>query len=241
MERVAFITGGSRGIGAAAARLFARAGYRVALGFCESRVAAEQLKAEILAAGQDAHTVRCDVRSEAEICGAVAAAEELGALEVVINSAGAALFGQIQDMTALQMQELLAVNTLGTMLVCREAAKRMIRQKSGCILNISSMWGVVGSSCETVYSASKAAVIGFSRALAKELAPSGVRVNCIAPGVIDTDMNRKLGGEALRQLAEETPLGRLGSAEEVAEAALYLAGAEFVTGQVLTVDGGFAL
>ena len=239
--KVVFISGGSRGIGAAAAELFCENGYFSVVGYCENEAAAQQLVLQLTQRGYAAAAVRCDVRSEAQVQQAVAFAAAQGELAAVINSAGISHFAQIQDESAADMDEVFAVNTRGSMLVCREAAKHMLQNHSGSIINISSMWGMVGASCESVYSASKAAVIGFTKALAKELAASGIMVNCIAPGVIDTDMNRVLGQQTLDALAQETPVGRIGTPREVAQAALYLASASFVTGQVLAVDGGFSL
>lgn len=239
--KVVFISGGSRGIGAAAAELFCENGYFSVVGYCENEAAAQQLVLQLTQRGYAAAAVRCDVRSEAQVQQAVAFAAAQGELAAVINSAGISHFAQIQDESAADMDEVFAVNTRGSMLVCREAAKHMLQNHSGSIINISSMWGMVGASCESVYSASKAAVIGFTKALAKELAASGITVNCIAPGVIDTDMNRVLGQQTLDALAQETPVGRIGTPREVAQAALYLASASFVTGQVLAVDGGFSL
>ena len=239
--KVVFISGGSRGIGAAAAELFCENGYFSVVGYCENEAAAQQLVLQLTQRGYAAAAVRCDVRSEAQVQQAVAFAAAQGELAAVINSAGISHFAQIQDESAADMDEVFAVNTRGSMLVCREAAKHMLQNHSGSIINISSMWGMVGASCESVYSASKAAVIGFTKALAKELAASGITVNCIAPGVIDTDMNRPLGQQTLDALAQETPVGRIGTPREVAQAALYLASASFVTGQVLAVDGGFSL
>ena len=239
--KVVFISGGSRGIGAAAAELFCENGYFSVVGYCENEAAAQQLVLQLTQRGYAAAAVRCDVRSEAQVQQAVAFAAAQGELAAVINSAGISRFAQIQDESAADMDEVFAVNTRGSMLVCREAAKHMLQNHSGSIINISSMWGMVGASCESVYSASKAAVIGFTKALAKELAASGITVNCIAPGVIDTDMNRALGQQTLDALAQETPVGRIGTPREVAQAALYLASASFVTGQVLAVDGGFSL
>ena len=239
--KVVFISGGSRGIGAAAAELFCENGYFSVVGYCENEAAAQQLVLQLTQRGYAAAAVRCDVRSEAQVQQAVAFAAAQGELAAVINSAGISHFAQIQDESAADMDEVFAVNTRGSMLVCREAAKHMLQNHSGSIINISSMWGMVGASCESVYSASKAAVIGFTKALAKELAASGITVNCIAPGVIDTDMNRVLGQQTLDALAQETPGGRIGTPREVAQAALYLASASFVTGQVLAVDGGFSL
>ena len=239
--KVVFISGGSRGIGAAAAELFCENGYFSVVGYCANEAAAQQLVLQLTQRGYAAAAVRCDVRSEAQVQQAVAFAAAQGELAAVINSAGISHFAQIQDESAADMDEVFAVNTRGSMLVCREAAKHMLQSHSGSIINISSMWGMVGASCESVYSASKAAVIGFTKALAKELAASGITVNCIAPGVIDTDMNRVLGQQTLDALAQETPVGRIGTPREVAQAALYLASASFVTGQVLAVDGGFSL
>ena len=239
--KVVFISGGSRGIGAAAAELFCENGYFSVVGYCENEAAAQQLVLQLTQRGYAAAAVRCDVRSEAQVQQAVAFAAAQGELAAVVNSAGISHFAQIQDESAADMDEVFAVNTRGSMLVCREAAKHMLQNHSGSIINISSMWGMVGASCESVYSASKAAVIGFTKALAKELAASGITVNCIAPGVIDTDMNRPLGQQTLDALAQETPVGRIGTPREVAQAALYLASASFVTGQVLAVDGGFSL
>ena len=241
MKKVAFISGGSRGIGAAAAKLFCQNGYFSVIGYNQNQAAAQALVQQLQQQGLQAAAVQCDVRDEQQVQSAIAFAEAQGELAVVVNSAGISHFAQIQDESAAEMDEVFAVNTRGTMLVCREAARGMIARHAGSMINISSMWGVVGASCEAVYSASKAAIIGFTKALAKELAASGITVNCIAPGVIDTDMNRQLGEQVLAELAADTPLGRIGKAEEVAQAALYFAKAPFVTGQVLSVDGGFSL
>ena len=165
--KVVFISGGSRGIGAAAAELFCENGYFSVVGYCENEAAAQQLVLQLTQRGYAAAAVRCDVRSEAQVQQAVAFAAAQGELAAVINSAGISHFAQIQDESAADMDEVFAVNTRGSMLVCREAAKHMLQSHSGSIINISSMWGMVGASCESVYSASKAAVIGFTKALAK--------------------------------------------------------------------------
>ena len=240
MKKVAFISGGSRGIGAAAAKLFCQNGYFSVIGYNQNQAAALALVQQLQQQGLQAAAVQCDVRDEQQVQSAIAFAEAQGELAVVVNSAGVSHFAQIQDESAAEMDEVFAVNTRGTMLVCREAARGMIARHAGSMINISSMWGVVGASCEAVYSASKAAIIGFTKALAKELAASGITVNCIAPGVIDTDMNRQLGEQLLAELAADTPLGRIGRAEEVAQAALFLASdrASFITGAVLPVTGG---
>lgn len=241
MSRVAFVTGGSQGIGAAVCSLLARKGYITVIGYKEHRESAEDLAESLASGGFSAQAFRCDVTLEEDIVRAVAFAESLGDLEVVVNCAGINGSGQIQDLTAEQWHLVFSTNTRGTALVCREASKGMIRRHRGRIINISSIWGLYGASCESVYSASKAAVIGLTKSLAKELGPSGITVNCVAPGVIDTAMNACYSAEEIRALADATPLGRIGRPEEIADAVLYLCEASFVTGQVLTVDGGFTL
>lgn len=241
MRYTALVTGASGGIGKAVAASLCRNGFHTLCGYSSHLEKAEELCDELRSAGHSAIPVRLDVTSEEDIIEAVAAAASAGPLAAVVNCAGIASIRQIQDVTADEISRILSVNLAGTITVCREAAKVMIRQKSGSIVNISSMWGVTGASCESVYSASKGGIISFTRALAKELGPSGITVNCIAPGVIDTEMNSMLSEEDLAALADETPLGRIGLPEDIAEAALYLCRASFVTGQCLTVDGGLTL
>ena len=164
-------------------------------------------------------------------------------IDVLINNAGIAQIGLLTDLTDEAWDEVFAVNVGGVFRVTRAVLPGMISRRTGSIINLSSMWGETGASCEVAYSAAKAAVIGLTKALAKEVGPSGVRVNCVSPGLIDTDMNAELDDNALRELAEETPLSRVGAAEEVAKAALFLAGdgASFTTGQVLGVSGGLQI
>ena len=161
-------------------------------------------------------------------------------IKVLVNNAGISYVGVIQDTTAAEWDKIFGVNVRGAFLCSRAVTDRMIGAGGGSIINISSIWGEVGASCEVAYSASKAALIGFTRALSKELAPSGVRVNCISPGVIDTSMNAHLTQEELEELIEQIPMGRLGTGEDVAKACAYLAEAQYVTGVVLPVGGGFA-
>lgn len=229
MKRV-FITGGSRGIGAACVRAFAGRGDAVTFTYNKSEAAALALAREV-----GACAVRCDVTDIPALEGAIQAA---GDVDVLINNAGISHVGLITDITYEEYRELFAVNTDAAFFATRAALPAMIRRGSGAVINISSMWGQVGASCEVAYSASKAALIGFTKALGREVGPSGVRVNCIAPGVIATDMNAHLSETDLAALAEETPLCRIGKPEEVARAALFLADADFVTAQVLGVDGG---
>ena len=241
MDRIAVVTGGDRGIGAAVSAKLADDGYRVLICYNTARQKAEELKEKIMNNGGAAEIIKCDLRNEEDIRKTAEYAEKLGETEILVNNAGVSVIGQIQDMTAEQIDWILDVNVRGMILMSREMSRPMISRKRGCMINISSMWGVTGASCETVYSASKAAVIGFTKALAKEIGPSGIRVNCIAPGVINTEMNSHLSEDDLRVLSDETPLGFIGEPDDVADAVSDLVRSRFITGQVLGVDGGFAV
>ena len=244
MKKVVLITGGSRGIGRACVELFARRGDSV-LFFCRRRAdLAEALVQALRAEGCDADWYQCDVSNKAEVDAAVAdILRRYHRIDALINNAAMSQTGLFTDVSEAEWDELFAVNVKGAALCAQAVLPGMISRRSGAIVNISSMWGQVGASCEVCYSAAKAALIGFTKALAQEVGPSGVRVNCIAPGVIDTDMNRALDAAALQALADETPLGRIGTPAEVASAACFLAGdeASFITGQVLGVNGGFVV
>ena len=232
MQQV-LITGGSRGIGAAAVRAFCSAGAQVAFFYEKSREAAEQLSRETGAAA-----ICCDVSEEAAVQAAFVA---LPPVDVLVNNAAISHTGLISGITPTQWDRLFAVNVKGIYHCVRAALPGMLQKQSGCILNVASMWGQVGASCEVCYSATKGAVLALTRALAQELAPSGIRVNAVSPGVIDTQMNAHLSARDLEALREQTPLGRIGKPEDVAQALLYLAQAEFVTGQNLAVNGGFVI
>ncbi len=233
MKKV-LITGASRGIGAACARLFAKSGYDVIINYNNSKEEALRLAREI-----GAETIRADVSSSAQVDEMFKAA---GEVDVLVNNAGISGFYMLDAMSDDEWNKMIGVNLNGVFYCTRAVLPQMLRRKSGAIVNVSSMWGICGSSCETAYSASKAGVIGLTKALAKEVGPSGIRVNCVAPGAIDTDMNKKLGGDAIKELCEETPLGRLGSPEEVARAILFLADDDgFITGQVLSPNGGLVI
>lgn len=244
MKGVALITGASRGIGAACARLFARDGWKVAVNYCASEQRAQQVCEVIREAGGIAFPVQADVSDGGQVTAMVQQVErELGPIDILINNAGIAWEGLLTDMKEEQWDRVLDVNLKGVYQCCRAVLPGMVRRHSGRIINISSMWGQVGASCEVAYSASKAGVIGLTRALAKEVGPSGITVNAIAPGVIDTEMNACYDAEIMQTLKEETPLMRLGTGEDVARAVLFLAGpsGDFITGQVLGVSGGFVI
>jgi 3-oxoacyl-[acyl-carrier protein] reductase len=234
--RNVLITGGSRGIGKAMVEVFSAKGYRVAFTYKNSE--AEALE---LSKNTGAVAIMADSSSEAEIKAAIeAAAKALGGIDILINNAGIASFGMIQDIGYDEWQKCLAVNLTAPFIYSREVLPYMMKNHKGRIINISSMWGLVGASCEVPYSATKAAVIGFTKALAKELAPSNIQVNAIACGVIDTDMNRCFDEEEREALMQEIPADRFGKPQEVAKLALQLCeGNEYLTGQIITLDGGW--
>lgn len=238
MKRV-IVTGGSRGIGAECVRHFTERGDRVVFLYNKSLNEAEALSFETGAFG-----IQCDVSDTGALKGALAEAEAaLGGVDILVNNAGRAHIGLLGDMSDEEILSVYRTDLLAATVACREVSRGMIRAHKGYIVNIGSVWGRVGASCEAVYSAAKAGLRGLTMALAKELGPSGITVNCIEPGVILTDMNASLAPAALGELCDETPLCRLGETADVAEAVLFLTSgrADFITGQCLGVDGGFGL
>ncbi len=238
--RTVLISGGDRGIGAAAARAFYAAGYRVAVLYHTHAEAAAALEKEL----PGCTIVQCNVASRASCELAFHAVEQaMGRVDVLVSNAGIAQQKLFTDITPDEWQHMLDVNLTGAFHLCQLALPGMIRRKNGRILTVSSMWGQTGGSCEVHYSAAKAGLIGLTKALAKEEGPSGITVNCVAPGVIDTDMMASFTAEDKAALAEETPVGRLGTADEVAKLLVFLAGedAGYITGQVFGVNGGLVI
>lgn len=230
--KTVLVTGGTRGIGRAIALTFLKKGYRVCVTYSKDEESASVARA----LGLEAY--RADVAEERAV---QTLFEKIGGVDVLVNNAGVALIKQIQDVTYEEYARLMAVNVGGAFLCAREAAKGMIEKQSGLIVNISSVWGEVGGSCESVYSASKAALIGFTKALAKELGWSGIRVNSVSPGVIDTPMNARFSVEEMQGLCEEIPMGRIGNGQDVASAVLFLEENDYVTGADIPVNGGFSI
>ena len=235
MPKTALVTGSSRGIGAATARRLAADGWDVTVHYNKSQTTA-------MALAEQLHTraVQADVTEPAQVD---AMFQAVGPVDLLVCNAGIAQYGLFTDTTEDAWRRVLGVNTDGVYRCCRAAIPHMVHEKAGNIILVSSVWGVYGASCEAAYSASKAALIGLTKALAKELGPSGIRVNCVAPGVIDTDMLARFDFADRQALAEQTPLGRIGRPEDVAELIAFLASdkAGFITGQIIGCDGGFAL
>lgn len=237
--KTALVTGATGAIGSAICRRLARDGVRVAVGYRTDPRTAQSLAGEL-----GGLAVYCDVTDPQSVRAAVDnVLEKFCQLDILVCNAGVAWRGLLQDMTPEDWREVMSADLDGVFYCCRAALPGMISQKSGQIITVSSMWGEVGASCEAAYSAAKAGVIGLTKALAKEVGPSGVRVNCVSPGVIESRMNANLEPQDFAALAEDTPLGRIGQPEEVAEAVAFLCSdtAGFITGQVLGVNGGFII
>ena len=244
MEKIALVTGSSRGIGRAVARELAHSGWAVCINYHERRDCAEALCRELSDEGCRVMVQQADVRSREQVEAMVAAVRrQFGDVSLLVNNAGISRQGLFQDVSEDLWREMFAVNVDGAFHACQAVLPAMLHQHEGAIVNISSIWGLRGASCEVAYACTKAAIVGLTRSLAMELAPSGIRVNCVAPGVIQTDMLKEVGEEIVPQLQEETPLGRLGTPEDIAHAVAFFADqrSSFVTGQVLTADGGFIL
>ena len=239
--KTVLVTGGTKGIGRDIAFEFLQRGYEVVINYFSDENAAIATQAEFNMLGYCPVLMRADVSDQAQVDDMFAEIFRLyNKLDVLVNNAGISCIKVIQDTTSEEWDRIFAVNAKGAFLCSRAVADRMIGAGGGAIINVSSIWGEVGASCEVAYSASKAAVIGFTKALAKELAPSNVRVNCVSHGVIDTTMNSHLIADEVEELIDQIPMGRLGTGEDVAKACAFLAEASYVTGEVLSVGGGFA-
>lgn len=237
--KTVLITGGSRGIGRSMVEAFANAGYAVAFTYKNS-----ENEAKSLAELTGALAICADSAVEADVSSAVSQTiEQFDKIDCLINNSGISSFSLFTDLTIEEWNNTLAVNLTGAFLYSRAVAKDMISRKSGRIINITSMWGIVGSSCEVHYSASKAGLIGMTKAMAKELGPSGITVNAIAPGLIETDMNKSLSEDDIAEVIDATPVMKIGVPSDVAKAALFLASdeASFITGDVINVSGGYVM
>jgi 3-oxoacyl-[acyl-carrier protein] reductase len=239
MNKTVFITGGSRGIGKCAVEAFSKNGYNVAFTYLNSGIEAENL-----ATGCGAFAIKCDVSKSEDVKNAIdLTIKKYGKIDVLINNAGIDEFCLFTDITDEKWHKMIDTNLSSAFYASREVLRDMIKRQDGVIINISSMWGEVGASCEVHYSVSKAGLIGLTKALAKEVGPSGIRVNCITPGVIDTDMNKNLSKEDLEQLKTDTPLGKIGKTSDIANVILFLCddASSFITGQILGVNGGYII
>ena len=244
MKKTVLITGASRGIGAATAYCFAKEGYNVVVNYNKSREKAEKLVSELTNQGFSAACIQADVSDGLQVNAMVDKINcSFGGVDVLVNNAAVAQIKLFSDITSDDWDNIFNVNVKGMFNCTKAVLPYMIHQKHGKIVNISSIWGITGASCEVHYSASKAAVIGLTKALAKELGPSGIQVNCVAPGVVNTDMNAELSKEDIEQIADETPLGVIGNASDIANTVCFLASdkADFITGQVISPNGGLVI
>jgi 3-oxoacyl-[acyl-carrier protein] reductase len=244
MSQTVIITGASRGIGRACAILFGKNGYNVTVNYNSSKEKAESLCSEINAAGGNALAFKADVSCREAVDEMINfTLDNFGSADVLVNNAGIAEQIMFCDITSEKWDRMFDVDVKGVYNCTQSVLSHMVHCKYGRIINISSMWGITGASCEVHYSAAKAAVIGFTKALAKELGPSGITVNAVAPGVISTEMNGNITPDIMDSLKEETPLGRIGTPEDVAETVFFLASdkAAFITGETISVNGGFVI
>lgn len=242
MSKVIIITGASRGIGRETAKLLARNGHTVIANYNKSAEKAKELQEELKKENINIDIYKADV-SKREECKALVeyAIEKYKHIDVLVNNAGISLWGQFTDLTDAEIEEIIRTNLYSAIAMSQEVSKHMIHEKQGCIINMSSIWGIVGASCEVAYSVTKAGMDGLTKALAKELGPSNIRVNSIAPGAIETEMNSRLTKEEKAVLEMETPLGKLGKPIDIAKTINWLIEDEFTTGQIISPNGGWVI
>ncbi len=244
MKKSAVITGGSGDIGSAVCKALAAKGYNIIVNYNKNKNKADALSSSLRLLGCEAYAFKADVSNKKDVFEMMNfALEKFGRIDLLVNNAGVSYIDTITSLEEEKYKDIFSVDLLGAYLCCKEAAKIMIHQKSGKIINISSMWGEIGASCEVAYSAAKAGVNGLTKALAKELAPSGITVNAVSPGLIATKMNEAVSTDDLNSFVEEIPLGRIGTVEDIAKSVVFLASddANYITGQILSVSGGYVI
>lgn len=240
VNKVVIVTGGSRGIGAEIVKTLANENYKVILNYNNSKEQAEKIQQELLEQGKEIEIVKADVSKKEEAKKLIQfALNKFNKIDVLINNAGISQEGLFTDVTEEEWQKIMNINLNSVFYCTQQALKYMIQEQQGCIINISSIWGETGASCEVAYSATKAAINGMTKALAKEVGPSNIRVNAIAPGIIDTDMNRNLTTEELEQIKEQIPLNKIGKAIDIAKCVKWLIEDEYTTGQIISINGGW--
>lgn len=242
MNKTAIVTGGSRGIGAAIVRMLAEVGYNVIINYNKSDEIAKKMKDELTERGYCVDIFKADISKREEATKLISfAIEKFGNIDVLINNAGISQTKLFTDITDDDWNKMISTNLNSVFYTSQEASKNMIYNKRGCIINISSIWGLTGASCEVHYSVAKAGVDAMTKALAKELGPSNIRINSIAPGIIDTDMNKYLSDKEIVEIEEEIPLGKIGKVEDIAKCVKWLIEDEYVTGQIISINGGWVI
>ncbi len=240
VNKVVVVTGGSRGIGAQIVKTLANENYKVILNYNNSKEQAEKIQQELLEQGKEIEIIKADVSKREETEKLIQfAINKFNKIDVLINNAGISQEGLFTDVTEEEWQKIINTNLNSVFYCNQQALKYMIQEQQGCIINISSIWGEAGASCEVAYSTTKAAINGMTKALAKEVGPSNIRVNAIAPGIIDTDMNRNLTNEELEQIKEQIPLNKIGKALDIAKCVKWLIEDEYTTGQIISINGGW--
>jgi len=240
VNKVVVVTGGSRGIGAQIVKTLANENYKVILNYNNSKEQAEKIQQELLEQGKEIEIIKADVSKKEEAERLIQfAINKFNKIDVLINNAGISQEGLFTDVTEEEWQKIINTNLNSVFYCNQQALKYMIQEQQGCIISISSIWGETGASCEVAYSTTKAAINGMTKALAKEVGPSNIRVNAIAPGIIDTDMNRNLTNEELEQIKEQIPLNKIGKALDIAKCVKWLIEDEYTTGQIISINGGW--